>query len=423
MSNAQNNDLSSIIPKKTGTGRPRPAQIIIDEKKGAQFTARSRTSTSSSSGLSLATPRTARFAEATSVNSPIGPTTAGKNPFADPPQRPVTQHLMPQAQPSDVGFGYMSDNNGSKRESYPGVEVPLTPASPLKSALKVPGTPGRLNPLSPTFQEEETLEKHEESTEKANAKDLKIKTRVRMAKMALRGTNFSCSLIVLSMLSTTFSIFNASKGIPSRGNLPVWAQGTQKWPQITLLTISCVSLACSLIVFYAYWRGGHKRAQKAAVYYTFFAIAFFVFNTIMWIIGAAVLNESRRQGSGNDMWGWSCKDGKRKDVFQQDVDYALVCRLQVNLAPSMCAAIVLIPLTELVPDLRIHRDYRGGYHYCDLRHCLLPLLFKKETSQVDGCPRQSSLRSLSSSASCPVRPEYPRLPKDSDDVYFSRRCS
>ena len=80
---------------------------------------------------------------------------------------------MPQAQPSDVGFGYMSDNVGSKHSSYAGVEVPLTPNSPLKSALKPPGTPGRLvNPLSPTFREEEVLEKREEHTEKQNAKDI-----------------------------------------------------------------------------------------------------------------------------------------------------------------------------------------------------------------------------------------------------------
>lgn len=330
MSTVQNQDSNYTSPKKANSGRPRPPPIFADDKKDPSITVRSRTSTGSSSGLSILTPRTARFAEATSVDSPIGPTTAGKNPFADPPRRPATRYLMPQAQPSDVGFGYMSDNNGSKHESYPGVEVPLTPASPLKSALKVPGTPGRLNPLSPTFREEQILEKHEESTEKANAQDVKIKTRVRMAKMALRGTNFSCSLIVLSMLSTTFSIFNASKGLAPRGKLPAWAPGTQTWPQITLLAIACVSLACSLIVFYAYWKGGHKRAQKAAVYYTFFAIAFFVFNTIMWIIGAVALNESRRNGKGNDMWGWSCKDGKRKSVFQQDVDYALICRLQVS---------------------------------------------------------------------------------------------
>lgn len=126
---------------------------------------------SSSSGLSIKTPRTARFAEATSVNSPTAPTTtAERNPYLD---LPATRHLMPQAQPSDVGFGYMSENNGSKHNSYAGVEVPLTPNSPLKSALKPPGTPGRLaNPLSPTFREEQILEKHEDHTEKANAKDV-----------------------------------------------------------------------------------------------------------------------------------------------------------------------------------------------------------------------------------------------------------
>ncbi len=79
---------------------------------------------------------------------------------------------MPQPQPSDVGFGYVSDNQPSKHASFAGVEIPLTPASPLKSALKVPGTPGRLNPLSPTFREEQVVEKQEGDTEKRNASDL-----------------------------------------------------------------------------------------------------------------------------------------------------------------------------------------------------------------------------------------------------------
>lgn len=145
--------------------------VIRGDEKDSRVLVRSRTSSSSSSGLSLKTPRTARFAEATSVNSPIDPSTAGRSPFADPSIR--TTHLMPQPQPSDVGFGYVADNQPSKHSSFVGVEVPLTPASPLKSALKVPGTPGRqLNPLSPTFREEQILEKHEEKAEKENAKDL-----------------------------------------------------------------------------------------------------------------------------------------------------------------------------------------------------------------------------------------------------------
>lgn len=149
--------------------------------------------------------------------------------------------------------------------------------------------------------------------------------------MVLRGTNFSCSLIVLSMLSATFSIFNATKHLPPRNNLPVWAMGQKKWPQITLLCIACVSLAMSIAIFYAYWRGGHRRAEKAAIYYTVFAVGFFTFSTVMWALGAAILHGSKANGHGQDMWGWACNDNKRRTLFQEDVHYALVCRLQVSL--------------------------------------------------------------------------------------------
>ena len=302
------------------------------ETKIPQVIVRSRTSSSASSGLSLKPIKAARFTEATSVNSPIDPSTNGRSPFAD---RPRTTYLMPQPQPSDVGFGYVADNQASKHSSYAGVEVPLTPASPLKSALKPPGTPGRfMNPLSPTFKEEQILEKQEEHTDKQNAKDLKVKTRVRVAKFALRGVNFSCSLIVLSMLSTSLTIFNASKAIPPRSNLPPWAQNTKTWPQILLLCIACVSLLFTIAILVAYRRGGHKRAQKAAAYYTIFAVGFFVFSTIMWIIGAVALHQSKAAGGGKDMWGWACHGGKRQTLFQDEIDYNLICRLQVSTSSS-----------------------------------------------------------------------------------------
>lgn len=76
---------------------------------------------------------------------------------------------VPQAQVADIGFGYINDD--SSRES---AQMPMTPRSPLKSAMKVPGTPARRieNPLSPTFREEQVLEKREVSTEKEQVKDL-----------------------------------------------------------------------------------------------------------------------------------------------------------------------------------------------------------------------------------------------------------
>ena len=122
----------------------------------------SRTSSqgSSSSGSSLKQLRTPRFAEATSIHSPIDD---ARGPFADPPN-------ATHAQPADVGFGYIGENPAAK-ESTAAATVPMTP---LKSAMKVPGTPARKfdNPLSPTFREEEILGKREQDTEKEQAKDL-----------------------------------------------------------------------------------------------------------------------------------------------------------------------------------------------------------------------------------------------------------
>lgn len=140
-------------PEPTGfnfNDKKRPAALNLTHQ-------RTGTSSSSSSESSLKVPRTPRFAEATSVHSPVDDK---RSPFADP--------INPQAsesQPSDVGFGYIGTN--SHRES-----IPMPPKSPLKSAMKVPGTPARtMHILSPTFREEAILEKRELETEKEQARD------------------------------------------------------------------------------------------------------------------------------------------------------------------------------------------------------------------------------------------------------------
>ena len=158
-------------------------QSLGKPKKTVKVTTRPRASSLSSSSdgsstiaPSLKSPRTARFAEATAVNSPIEPRIGAARPFTP------TAHYMAQGQPADVGFGYMN-----KHES---VEMPITehdgyqPAtprsplkSPLKSAMRTPGAPPRdlnvavLSPLSPQFQEE-YLEKREKHTEKQQARDV-----------------------------------------------------------------------------------------------------------------------------------------------------------------------------------------------------------------------------------------------------------
>jgi len=239
-----------------------------------------------------------------------------------------------------------------------GLATPLK--SPLKSALKsfvVQATASTENPLSPTFKEEQILEKHEQSTEKEQVQDLKAKTRVRMAKMVLRSINFSCSLIVLAMLATVFSIFNATRNIPARNNLPPWAKNTQTWPQITLLVIASISLLMSIVIFYAYFKGGHRRAEKVALYYTVFAVGFFVFSIVMWGIGAGILNQSKANGNGQDMWGWSCKDNKRRELFKDDVSYDLMCRLQDWSLVCCIIEVVVETLTIVIYGIVFFRFY------------------------------------------------------------------
>ncbi len=141
-----------IVAMASNNEKKRPAGLKLAPVRSA--------STDSSSTISSLEkpPRTPRFAEATSVHSPID----GRGfPFSEKTE-------FAQSQPGDVGFGYI----GGNRES---VAMPMTPRSPLKSAMKVPGTPGRqfANALkSPTFREEQILEDREKLTDKEQARDL-----------------------------------------------------------------------------------------------------------------------------------------------------------------------------------------------------------------------------------------------------------
>jgi len=295
--------------------------MSTNEKKVVATTTIERRSSENS--VNTGAPRAARFAEATSVHSPV-----------EPPRIPLpvpTNHYRPQPQVADIGFGYMQpvEMEETDRKYLP----PPVPMTPLKSAMKSPGAPprtpgGAASIMSPTFRQEQMLEKREAKAEKEQANDLKIKVRVRLAKIFLRGINFACSLIVLSMVASAFAIFNATKTLPPRNNLPAWAPNTKTWPQIMLLTIAIISLVMSIVVIIAYWRGGHHKAEKVAAYYTIFTVSFFIFSIIMWAIGAAVLNQSKLRNHNKDMWGWSCVDNTRRHLFEDDVAYSLVCRLQ-----------------------------------------------------------------------------------------------
>jgi hypothetical protein len=170
-------------------------------------------------------------------------------------------------------------------------------------------------------------------------------------------------------------IFFATNSLPAENNLPAWANGTKTWPQIVILAISSVSLAICVVVFYGYWRGGHRRAEKVGVYYTIFAVGFFMFSVVMWGMAAGILQSAKDNSSNQDIWGWSCVDNKRRQLFADKVDYALVCRLQVRIYSPNSFHFWLTLYTVLVFDMLRHRSCRRNDDYPDLWNRLLPLLF------------------------------------------------
>lgn len=142
-----------------------PIDIVSGRNTGAMFppNAIQERKSSESSTSSLKACRVTRFAEAETIHSPAHAADLEQSPFADPPEAFQT---LPNV--SDVGFGYVAASDPAHHASHHDV-----PSPGLKSALKVPGTPGRtLNPLSPTFREEFYVEKQEKVTEKENARDL-----------------------------------------------------------------------------------------------------------------------------------------------------------------------------------------------------------------------------------------------------------
>lgn len=71
-----------------------------------------------------------------------------------------------------------------------------------------------------------------------------------------------------------------------------------------------------------------------ALYYSLLSVGFFIFSLIMWVVAAAIYQSSKANGGGQDLWGWSCNQNLREELFHNDIDYALVCRLQVSNLPS-----------------------------------------------------------------------------------------
>ncbi|KAI9641126.1 hypothetical protein NHQ30_010556 [Ciborinia camelliae] len=77
----------------------------------------------------------------------------------------------------------------------------------------------------------------------------------------------------------------------------------------------------------------------------------------MWALAAGILQGARNSGNNKDIWGWSCVDNKRRELFQEKVDYALVCRLQSWSLVCCIIEIVLESITIAIYGVVFYRYY------------------------------------------------------------------
>jgi hypothetical protein len=206
-----------------------------------------------------------------------------------------------------------------------------------------------------TEQKKKKIEERENKVKAVVAKDMKIKFRIRAAKLFLRFLNFGCSLVVLALVASTFAIFFATKNLPTRNNLPPWAPQSVLWPTYATLAIACVSLTMAILVLISYWKGGHEKAEKAAIWFTAFSVFGFLFMIILWAVVAGMITNAKNNSQNKDLWAWACNDNERKKLFQDDINYDLVCK---QLDWTLVCAIIEIVVESLAILLYVAAFWR-----------------------------------------------------------------
>lgn len=86
-------------------------------------------------------------------------------------------------------------------------------------------------------------------------------------------------------------------------------------------------------------------------------MGFFVFNEIMWVVAVVALQSAKDHANGNDIWGWSCKENARKELFKDVVDYDLVCRLQNWGLVCALIEVVVELITILIYGIMFYRFF------------------------------------------------------------------
>jgi len=77
----------------------------------------------------------------------------------------------------------------------------------------------------------------------------------------------------------------------------------------------------------------------------------------MWGLAAGILQGAKNNSNNKDIWGWSCVDNKRRQLFSEKVNYALVCRMQSWSLVCCIIEVVLETITIAIYGVVFYRYY------------------------------------------------------------------
>lgn len=78
---------------------------------------------------------------------------------------------------------------------------------------------------------------------------------------------------------------------------------------------------------------------------------------LLWVITAVLLQHSKNTSANKDMWGWSCVNNQRSEVYSDKINYQLVCRLQNWSLICMIIEIVVEVISVALYSVLFYRYY------------------------------------------------------------------
>jgi hypothetical protein len=166
--------------------------------------------------------------------------------------------------------------------------------------------------------------------------------------------------VVIGLSATAFHIFLRTKDKPPIQGFAPWPEHTILWPPILVLTVATLSMITSTAIMAAYFFGGHKKAERIAITSTIVTALAWVAGICIWATSGGAMQSAKSRSRGMDFWGWACsKNNQRYEIWNDWVDYDLVCELQVCLRDYLFILREwILTFLELELYLYIHQRWR-----------------------------------------------------------------